>query len=611
MASRLPALIAATTAVLLQLATPARAAHLLPVWAMLDGDTPVEGARVTVIVAGAPVAQETGATFQHTNENGVTGLEFGSLPEAFVVEVSGGRAHGLPLRGTLRTQVEVHRSGDVVFVNPVTTLIAALQRIDPGLAGDDATLLAKDLLGLPEWHDVTGDLELDDAWFGGDRFLAEAVRRGSVDRLIADIVGQPDASWLFRDADEPAEAEAVPTRQPADASIAAPMLIGGIVKDVALGLLTEAVSDAGQQLLGKIFGLFGLPDPFANDELKEIKEGIDRLDARLIEVKKDLSSNNFNTLVAFANDDVADVDTAFRRFKHLLLTTDAPDRTVYGADTIGFIGDRIVPVPGRLNQKLGGSVVLADNILVAASKLVRQRAGRFFTPDHSRQVLALYDYFADVQARAGILLVAYWESRTYGPDTIRSETRVITDAIERQATQYLKPALPDGVFVDTQSGLMWTRTLAERLDGPSFERARGARKSFAGFTDFVLPTFDQYAALVAGSPERNAAPWLQKNAGLSTGVGGLLWGTTSLQVEDVVPRGTCSRFGCPDRYFVHLRLFDLSSSSVYDHCPFGNRVRCPTRKSRDTASASEIDFVRRQSALALYLRTPTEKYWFE
>jgi hypothetical protein len=100
---------------------------VLAVWAMLDGDTPRSGGRVRVYEKGSRSAllQSNGKAEERVYGSGVAWLEFARLPSDFTVEVSGARPGGRPLRGTFRAVVHGYTAGEVVHVDPVTTLIAA------------------------------------------------------------------------------------------------------------------------------------------------------------------------------------------------------------------------------------------------------------------------------------------------------------------------------------------------------------------------------------------------------------------------------------------------------------------------------------------------------
>ena len=114
---------------------PAAVVKLVPVWVLVDGDTPVRGGDVRIYTgdlhAGSALAPvraralrlRTGAREERTSASGEALLELGRLPHNFTVVVSGGRAGGHTLGGSFSAQVHGYRAEAVVNVNPVTTLV--------------------------------------------------------------------------------------------------------------------------------------------------------------------------------------------------------------------------------------------------------------------------------------------------------------------------------------------------------------------------------------------------------------------------------------------------------------------------------------------------------
>jgi hypothetical protein len=241
---------------------------------------------------------------------------------------------------------------------------------------------------------------------------------------------------------------------------------------------------------------------------------------------------NYNVVVGSTKNDVADVNTYYDDLE-VLASMNARDKTRegFGKKLLANIAAKIEPIPGRLNEKLGGSVQLADNVLTAASTLVASKAGPFFGPDDSALVQSIYAYYADAQSRAGVLLMAYWTSdpSSFSPATIATLAGRITTNVRNQAQQYVKPAVPDGVFIDTRT--MWTRTLVNRVDGLTFDRnISGKPQSWAGFSDFRVPSFAELEQLIQGR-EGNPAEWLRQRAKMAPGVEGRLWAQDSLVVQ--------------------------------------------------------------------------------
>ena len=176
---------------------------LLPVWAQLDGSTPVSGARVSVY-AGVPgrhsriaLAPLKGRS-QPTDAGGVATLEFDHLPHTFTVVVSGGRVLGRLLGGSLSAQVHGYAAasqvdgvgaGWVVHVNPVTTVIDALQRVEPRISEARARLEIDGAVHIPRWVDGIG-LSVDDQWLDGRLFLNDIRAHGTLASATGALVDE-------------------------------------------------------------------------------------------------------------------------------------------------------------------------------------------------------------------------------------------------------------------------------------------------------------------------------------------------------------------------------------------------------------------------------------
>ena len=177
---------------------------VLAVWGLADGDTDDAGATVRVF-AGRPaarggaarsrraLAQTNGRRADRTYRSGVSLLEFPRLPRDFVVEVSGGRAGGRRMPGSLRAVVSGYQSGDVIYVNPVTTMAAAAYR-HAGAIGSRRRAYQE--MRIPRWMSQA-DLSFSDRYFDGDTFLAAARRAGGVGALIRRLLHDHRAGRRF------------------------------------------------------------------------------------------------------------------------------------------------------------------------------------------------------------------------------------------------------------------------------------------------------------------------------------------------------------------------------------------------------------------------------
>jgi hypothetical protein len=223
--------------------------------------------------------ESNGRSVALTNGNGLVVLEFETLPRSFTVIALGGDAEDQRLGRTAELRAEVARSEPetIVYVNPVTTLAAEDRERHPDLSRGEAARMAKETLGIPDWHDIGRDLQGSDHWFGGDTFLKHARRRGGISRLIDQLAERPEVRRRYRDHDE--DGAGVP-------QIAVP----GFVQDAALGLLQKLASSAAESVLPKLFGLVGLPEDLIDSgDIKEIRSRFKMIDEKLVEIKKALA----------------------------------------------------------------------------------------------------------------------------------------------------------------------------------------------------------------------------------------------------------------------------------------------------------------------------------
>ena len=311
-----------------------------------------------------------------------------------------------------------------------------------------------------------------------------------------------------------------------------------------------------------------------------------------------------------AENDVAAIDTAYSKLAWLArMSPTDPTRRNYGTQLRDLIRASLTPVPDRLARKLGGGGALADNVLTAASRTVRARA-RFFGPAESAQVQAVYAYYADAQSRAGLALLALYqaEPQTYNRPTIQNEIGRITTAVQNQARDYLKPSVPDSVFIDTRTNLMWTRTLVTRANGLSFRQVTWS----APFGGFVLPTLGEISELTLEqkNPDRrpeNPATWLQRNAKTPPELQGRVWASDSLGEVHYEPPFLCKKgYGVPCSASTRrqVRWFNLSNGKIEQLCD--QAVKCPFL-SKDEARLSQ------ENALVVFRRPlgAGESYWFQ
>jgi hypothetical protein len=536
---------------------------VVAVWALADGDTPVAGGRVRVYAAGRSgrsvrpaLRQRNGREQEQTYAAGDSLLEFAQLPPEFVVEVAGGRAGDRRFRGTFRALVTGYHSGDVVHVNPVTTLIAdlagAYRRQGRPLDLDRARSKVYRLLRIPDWVSKA-DLRYSDRYFDGDTYLRAARAAGGVaalDRaLIREELRKGDRARRFRGGRR-AEAQT--------AAVDWASLLAGdpkvLVQEAfkALGVLAAqkigglAAEKAGKAALGWVLAAFGYGDVLKDQDMLEIKRALDALGRQLTQLQGQVQLAGFSTLVHQTDRTIGQIDHATSQLALLAnMPANDPTKAAFTQTIVSYIGANLLDAPSILNQNLSANIPLADNLIKSASRVVAQRA-RFFDAKSSAAVKSVYDYFAAYQTKLAVLLTEYFHAKpeVYSPANVTASLDAVRSNIEAQAAS-LKPAVPARTVVDTKTGLMWTQgsdfgpevnlhAIAEiykpRRGQQHFRLTSGAGpRSVPGvpFGNWKIPPIGAYEQLIDGWSGASPSAWLQDQARFTKKLldtaGGQMW----------------------------------------------------------------------------------------
>ena len=530
---------------------------VLAVWGLADGDTDDAGATVRVF-AGRPaarggaarsrraLAQTNGRRADRTYRSGVSLLEFPRLPRDFVVEVSGGRAGGRRMPGSLRAVVRGYHSGDVIYVNPVTTMAAAAYR-HAGAIG--SRRLAYRELRIPRWMSQA-DLSFSDRYFDGDTFLAAARRAGGVGALVRRLLHDHRAGRRFTGSRSPRSTRAAGRSGDLSALQAqgplgpvSTALLKGLA-GVALNAMAAGAGLAAAEVAqrneiavpGWLLGLFGLGDA-AGEQFAEVRRLLEGLSAQVTRLQGDVNLAGFSTLVHQTDRTIGQIDHANSQLVLLAnMPTDDPTKRAFAQTIVDYIGTNLLDAPEILNRNLGSQVALADNLIKAASRTLGQR--KFFGPKSSGEVRGVYDYFAAYQVQLAMLLQEYYHAKpdVYSPTNAVANLERLRANVVSQADS-LKPDVPENTVIDTKSGEMWLTDLRD----PEVPFRRLAHVTPRGFTwieesrtgcgrrpvkgptgiqgvpycDWVLPEEDAYKRLVEGWSGASPSHWLHKEAGFS------------------------------------------------------------------------------------------------
>jgi hypothetical protein len=515
---------------------------ILPVWALLDGDTPVAGARVRVYAIRRRANGKPGrprllrplnpVAAQRTYDSGIALLEFARLPRTFVVEVSGGQAQGRPLRGFLSARVHGYRSPEVVHVTPVTTLVERWEHDTPGINRARVRVTVNRALGIPRWADVI-DILATDRWFDGDTFLERT--RGRLGRALPKLLRQirsgaslrfePAAETLARASDASSSSDAQRDALWAGLLAGAPALISGIISltNLAVGVIVGWLLPAVQAALSA-----GLPADGSARVLQELKA----LSTQVTDLHAAVAQSKFEQLVAGTQDTLATIKYAHEQLKVLaeLPSTDTTRKNF--AQTIqDYIGKNLIDAPEKLHQRLASNIPVAEgaNIIKAASQAVGKQK-RFFDEKSTASIKSVYDYFTVYQTQLAVLLANYWNSQpeTYSAAVKTANLERLRGYLADQKTP-LKPAPPSGTVIDTRTNKMWTRNFQGNpvsadnfceFSGPGVlvrpAQTNGPR-TIPGlpFGNWQLPDETEFRTLIDGHGDAKPVHWLWKEAGMS------------------------------------------------------------------------------------------------
>ena len=530
---------------------------MLPVWVLLDGDTPVAGARVRVYAGDGQAEEQHPAEGDPlTSDAGTALLAFDSLPQAFTVVVSDGRAEGRDLHGSLSARVRAYSNGRVVHVTPVTSLV---EQWEGGERSMDRTAEVHAALGIPEWADEF-DLYATDKWFDGDTFLDYA--DGKLDETLAQLL-----SDIERGESDHFTAQANPPQPPQEGEwwrVDVPGLIKGGFQDLGYSIFASGLEQGGRYLVGRLLDQWGLKSlsDFVNGppDTQIIIEMLNALSVRLTTLQETVEStkqavaeSQYSNLVKdMTRDWTGPIDAITRELDFIARAaptppampapTATPDlqkdklRMTYSMMVQEHIRDTLAGAHFaglKMHQLLDTPAPLANDILKAASQVYGTR--RFFTAKSSASINAIYEYFALYQFRLAMLLTNYETSLPNAMDRkeiVKADIDAIEENINKQKTERLKPPVPDDKFVDTRHMKIWDRRPPWVSGAPYKPNETCRREYHNGPLNCVLndPTWRERSStlategevrdLIEGYTGRNPLEWLRLTTGLVTSAPG-------------------------------------------------------------------------------------------
>jgi hypothetical protein len=422
----------------------------LSVWAYFDGDTPVSGGRVRVYDSDGRELRGDGPGPARTFPEGMALVRFDSLPSTVRIVVSGGRAGGERLRGSLTAKVRGVTDGDLVHVNPVTTVSNLLAHAEDGLGLRHARQLTERTLGIRRVLD-NSDLYATDRWFQGDRFLRWALEGGSIGagaRALVQLIEEPG---FDRRTFRPRDAGRSKTRA----------VVSGGASDVLNRMVAATPCPGADHAVGVINGLADAiagasaltgPQGFAvgaaavvfkklielglgscvvkSDSEDPVQAALRGISAQVAEVKDHVEKKFLQLQIKPTEDMVTDINSTQQKLQNTMKWAKEVEKTNPGTTERAI---RVADLNESLKQFLRGARDLVDhNVAAHLDKALRdkQEAGdpanplkgpplipavrdevakeRFFTNESSQTIRRFFRYYEWAQTQLATVLTEYY-----------------------------------------------------------------------------------------------------------------------------------------------------------------------------------------------------------
>jgi hypothetical protein len=472
----------------------------LRIWAYFDGDTPVSGARVRVYAGGRPLRERgDGPGLARTLPEGTAFLRFTSLPSRLRIVVSGGRAGGRPVRGSLKTKVRGVNDIELVHVNPVTTVADAWAHAEEGRSHRRARTVIERALGIRRIFDDY-DLYTTDQWFNGDRFHRWTLEQGSVGAGTRALVRRIDRPGFDRYLFRPQDGEGPDARVAASGGADAASILNGLIDTAssAANLSGPQGFAVGALLLFVKKAIEGGSAAGGQDEalgkLDKISEQITNLEASLGKRILGLQAWFTERLIGSIEATEEDLRDALKHNANLNDKTLSKEKRqdevrAFNSSTAEFIeaANALLkppdPVAKNLHKALtnvqkGGTPEKPQEVSALLPGLREQvGAGRFLTSESGPRIRSFFAYYEWWQTRLAALLTEYYTlggpcatttppdycAKPPEPDPARARDRIndIKDnlAVQRQylPRTYLdsEPLKAKQLFIDRTTKLMW------------------------------------------------------------------------------------------------------------------------------------------------------------
>lgn len=502
------------------------------IWLRISAFTnqPLAGADVAVYSTDGRLLFEKAHA---TNERGIYPVKLNHVPKDFRVVVAGdpnaqGNSSNLFNLGEMVLSADVRNYNperDVVYVNPVTTMVTGilLQRPDFGLRRAQARV--RRFLAMPANASLGAALRetprFHSDYFSESAFLIQANQHGGELYFEADLVNEM--------LDNPSATHSFPSVT----------VINKIAKFVGKSLAEGAFEWIAGSGVGWVAESAGLVQPGATaEQVKQLQESLDSLQSSVDQLSKqleqatqeilsELTKTQYLIIAQPAEGLASDVNVVEQNLDYYVqgcppLPDDGTSQSE-GPIPAEYCADWAIVIRSQLSDiRINGSYEnlsksLLDNPTLGTKGMIHlfsqsaAQSVRFFRPADSTRVQNMFDYWEGVEIQAANLKVELWH--LIGAQDNPGGRKQLTDflgnpelgttgtfqAIQAAEQALMFPPVPEGTVVDTKTKLMWLTNIPSYSYPSQCPNFPGAVDVHHGFT--LGPSFTYYKnTLVYTSP---------------------------------------------------------------------------------------------------------------
>ncbi len=507
-------------------------------------DAPLVGATITV-------TDDRGAEVKPLNEavstrTGTFLFIADRLPTRLTVTATGGTYLGKPFSGKMQAEVASFAQSDVLYVNPVSTLVSAYVRTRQ-VAIAQANDSVRNYLALPRTWQLERFKRFAPEKFSASRFMTEAASNGGFDAYVNTIA---------------AEVGATSTRSFAETRVLLGDDSGGsLLTWAASNLAAGVVSAAGGKAFTALLTQFGVPS--TDTELTEVQSKLDGISSQLSTLQSDLqdiksqigcevANYGYEGIAAAQSKELDDLRTLGTNMDYLAhMTPETADAYKQGYQIQTGV-DAYRSLHTDIQTMAVGSSTLDTQGAVRNMSKKFITCGHFLNAAKTQMLKKQYDYWANAQVLACQLVISYYNAGGRPPGTVPAsgvwQSAALPDAttavddckkyVTNLAELAVNAALPD----DTNES---TKTVVDTRTNTLY-RVVGLTESYSYFgliiasytTELVpggwlMPGDHDLALFLTGCASSNQAA--ARRCLLTQG-----WGPTG---------GTADYFGSGDIYF--------------------------------------------------------------